>query len=418
MAFASGFLILAAALFPLESIQVEGVKRLQPAQVAAASGLKIGQPAGKDEFDAAQKRLLETGVLASVAYRYGPGKQAASYSLTFEVTEIEHAFPLQFEEINKPDSELKKLLAAADPLFTEIVPATEKVIARYAKILNDALKPEIRIVGRVLSDRPGEEVLLFRPDTPRPTVATVTFTGNKAIPFPELQNRMAAVATGTLYTEERFRELLMNQIRPMYENYGLLRVTFPKIVAKEAEDVRGIDVAVTVDEGEPYKLRKVTLTGAPDAEHLLEVAKFKKDETFRLIEIVDGLERLRAELRSDGYMKVSTNSTRTYDDEAKAVDMQVQVTLGDQYTMGKLTIQGLDILSEPVVRKMWGLDTGVPFKDGYPERFLTVVREQGIFDNLGETKSKNTFDEKRKVIDVTLVFSGQKSEPAKRRRQF
>jgi outer membrane protein assembly factor BamA len=199
-------------------------------------------------------------------------------------------------------------------------------------------------------------VLLFRPDTPRPTVATVTFSGNKTIATAELQNRMAAVATGTLFTEERFAELLKNQIRPMFENYGLLRVTFPKITAKEAEDVRGIDVHVVVEEGEPYKLRSVVIDGAPDTEHLLEVAKFKKDETFRLIEIVDGLERLRAELRGEGYMKVATNSTRAYDDEAKAVDMRVEVTLGDQYTMGKLTIVGLDILSEPVVRKMWGLE--------------------------------------------------------------
>ncbi|MBI2687091.1 MAG: hypothetical protein HYX27_12310 [Acidobacteria bacterium] len=414
MSILTGFLLL-AAMFPIESIQVEGLKRLKPAQVIAASGLKVGQQADKPDFEAAQARLLATGVLASVGYRYASGAAGKGYALTFEVAEVDQVFPVKFEELPAADEELLKVLLAADPLFTNPVPGTESVIKRLEAALNAKYKIDPPIVGRVLADTPSEIVLLFRPNKPRPTVASVTFTGNKAFPTPELQAKMAAVAIGVLFTEDRFRELLQNQIRPIYETKGLLRVTFPKIEAKRAGDVEGLDVAVEIVEGPEYKLAKVTLTGAPDPEDLLTEVKFKTDDVFRLHEVVDGLERLRGSLRGQGYMKVSTETTRAYNDEKKTVNMHITVTLGTRYKMGKLTIQGLDITTEPVIRKMWGLQEGSVFRDGYPDKFLRRVRDDGIMDNLGETKSKVDFDERRGIINVTLLFAGEKKDPEKKR---
>ncbi len=414
MTFLTGFFLL-AALFPIESIQVEGLKRLKPAQVIAVSGLQVGQKADKPDFEAASARLLATGVLASVGYRYTSSASGGGYALTFEVAEVDQVFPVRFEELPGTEAELLKILAAADPLFTNPVPGTEAVIKRLEAALNARLKTGTPIIGRVLADRPTETMLLFRPNTPRPTVASVAFKGNKSFETPELQNKMAAVAIGTLFTEERFREMLQAQIRPIYETKGLLRVSFPKITAKKTADIEGLDIEVEIEEGPEYSLNKVRLSGAPGATELLKVAAFKEGEVFRLHEIVDGLERLRAALRGQGYMKVATDSTRTYSDTAKTVDMQVQVTLGTQFKMGRLTIKGLDITSEPEIRKMWGLKEGAVFRDKYPEKFLERIRTDGILDNLGDTKAQLTYDEPRGIIHVTLNFAGEKKEPEKKR---
>jgi outer membrane protein assembly factor BamA len=408
----TGFLLL-AALFPIESIHIEGLKRLKPAQVIAASGLQPGQQADKPDFEAAQARLLATGMLASVGYRYAPGPKGQGYAVTFEVAEIDQVFPVKFEEIPGTEPELLKVLAAADPLFTNPVPGTVAVIKRLESILNAHLKSDPPIVGKVLADRPAETMLLFRPNRPRPTVASVSFKGNEAFTIAELQNKMAAVAIGTLFTEERFREMLNNQIRPIYETKGLLRVSFPRITATRNADLEGLDIAVEVVDGPEYKLDKVTLTGS--GQGLLREGNFKEGELFRLHEVVDGLERIRASLRAEGYMKVATESTRTYNDEKKTVNMQIAVTQGKLYRMGRLTIQGLDITTEPEIRKMWGLKTGNPYRDGYPDKFLLRIKEDGIMDNLGETRAKLETDEARGLIHVTLLFAGEKKEPEKKR---
>ena len=129
----TGLLLLAAA-FPIESIRVEGVKRLKPEQVIAASGLRAGQKADKPDFDAAQKRLAESGVLASVGYKYAPSPSGQGYVVTFDVVEVDQVFPIRFEDIGKPEAELRKVLAN-DPLFTDPAPGTREVIARYAAAL-------------------------------------------------------------------------------------------------------------------------------------------------------------------------------------------------------------------------------------------------------------------------------------------
>jgi outer membrane translocation and assembly module TamA len=79
---------------------------------------------------------------------------------------------------------------------------------------------------------------------------------------------------------------------------------------------------------------------------------------------------------------------------------------GTQYTMGKLEIVGLDILSEPPIRKVWSIKTGSPFEPDYPDAFLKDIRGQGVFDNLGKTRAESKIDEKTHTVDVTLYFAG------------
>jgi outer membrane translocation and assembly module TamA len=74
--------------------------------------------------------------------------------------------------------------------------------------------------------------------------------------------------------------------------------------------------------------------------------------------------------------------------------------------MGNLEITGLDLTSEPAIRKVWGLKPGAPFQPEYPDAFLNNLREQGVFDNLGKTSAETHIDEKNYIVDVTLHFSG------------
>jgi hypothetical protein len=55
---------------------------------------------------------------------------------------------------------------------------------------------------------------------------------------------------------------------------------------------------------------------------------------------------------------------------------------------------------------MWGLQPGKPFNPDYPERFMTRVREDGVFENLGVTKTQQKINEAAGTVDVTLVFGG------------
>ena len=63
--------------WPIESLSVEGLKNYSQQQVLEVAGLKAGQLATKEDFEAARDRLLKAGVFETVGYRFAPGAGSA-----------------------------------------------------------------------------------------------------------------------------------------------------------------------------------------------------------------------------------------------------------------------------------------------------------------------------------------------------
>jgi hypothetical protein len=75
--------------------------------------------------------------------------------------------------------------------------------------------------------------------------------------------------------------------------------------------------------------------------------------------------------------------------------------------MGKLNIVGLDLNGEFEIKRIWTMKEGGPFNADYPDLFLTRVREEGLFENLGKTKSEFKINDRDHTADVTLTFAGE-----------
>jgi outer membrane protein insertion porin family len=396
-----------AHAWPIGSLKVDGNRIYSSDQILTAAGLKIGQMAGKDEFEAARDRLLATGGFESVGYNFAPAATGSNeFAASFQVVEIAQVFPFRFDALTVDQSALRSFLKQKEPLFDKTLPATKEVLARVARETEEFLAksghPE-KVVGKLSNEGSKELNVVFSPGN-LPSVAEVKFKGNETIPTQTLQQSIAGVAVGSVYSAERFQQLLGTSIRPLYEAKGKIRVVFPKLETEAAKDVNGLIVTVSVVEGPVFNLGKVTLAGVPGATTLLKEAKFKSDEPANFTEIEEGIERIRAALRRTGYMQVKSETERKIDDKEKKVDVVVHVELGALFSFGKLNIEGLDIQSEPQIRKLWTLKPGAPFNAEYPNFFLARVRENGYFDNLGDTKSKLDTDDKSKIVDVTLIF--------------
>src|SRR4051794_5239695 len=113
----------------LASIAVEGNKLFTREQVLAVSGLKVGQPAAKPEFEAARDRLVVSGAFESVSYRYAAAAGGEGIAATLEVAEVEQVYPVDFQDLHVSSLELDSALKAKDPLYSrEKLPATKPVL--------------------------------------------------------------------------------------------------------------------------------------------------------------------------------------------------------------------------------------------------------------------------------------------------
>lgn len=394
--------------WPIEELTVTGNSRYAADRILAASGLKKGEVVGKQELEAAQKRLMDSGVFSGVGFRYGPMPSRKGYRVQLEVIEAPYVYPFRFERLDAPDIELREVLKRSDPLFADQIPATQPALNRYAKALETYLASKGKaepVTATVAAEESGELVVVFSPAAPPPAVAEVRFRGNAAIPEAKLQGAIAAVAIGIPYTEKHFRELLEANIRPLYEAQGRIRVSFPALNAERVQDVEGVAVTVEISEGEIYQLGAVRFEsqGFPE-EKLAEAAALKLGETADFSAVNAALERLRRRLAHSGYLKPDIEVDRSISDAERRVDLIVRVRPGPQYAFGKLSIQGLDLDGESAVRRLWALKTGAPFDADYPNYFLQRVREDGVFDNLGKTRAEAHVNEANLTVDVTLHF--------------
>jgi outer membrane protein insertion porin family len=407
--------------WPIESLAVTGNHIYSRDQILTVVGLKVGQVAGKPEFDAARDRLVASGAFETVGYRFEPGK-VRGYAATFEVTEVQQAYPVRFEELHVSEKDLVANLRSKDPLFlSDKLAATQPVLERYARWVQEFVaskgEPDEKMQGMLMPDGP-EWVILFRPARDLPAVAQVTFEGNQIVTQNVLRQAVAGAGIGAPYTEDSFRAILNASVRPVYEARGRVRVAFTKLRTEPVSDVKGIHVFVTVDEGESYELGKIAIDDPcpMDKATLLAEADFKTHDVANLERINEGLEKMRLVLRHAGYMDARLTTHRKVDDDKRLEDLFIAVEAGTQFLMGKLNLVGLDLEGEAEMKRIWTMQPGNPFNPDYPDLFLKRVKEEGLFDHLGKTKADTKLNDKAYTADVTLTFSGEdpNSKPGRR----
>ena len=396
------------ATYPLETLKVDGNKRVASARVIAASGLHVGLTVEKADFDQARDRLVATGAFESVGYEYKPNASGSGYDAVLQVIEAPQFFAYRFEDLPAADATLRAVLRKAEPIFEDRIPPSAAVLDRFIRTIQQALGGSADVTSR-LAPEDGDSIVIFRPAGTMNNIAEVRFTGNEVLPSTVLTKSLSAVAVGVPFTERNFWQMLDASIRSLYEARGRIRVEFPQVTTEKAAKVEGLVVTTSIKEGPVYKLGTVRLLGvaANQMAEMEKAANWQKGDIVNFDDVNSGVERIRAKLRQTGYLNVKGRVDRDVRDADQTVNLTAAIEPGAQYHMGKLTIEGLDLLSEPVIRKMWQLPAGRPFQPDYPDGFLARVREEGMFDNLGKMRADTRMDDVGHVVDVTLNFAGE-----------
>lgn len=400
------------AALAIETIRVEGGNRLTEAELVRLTGIKPGDAPTKEIFDAARDRLLATGCIETVSWRYGPTPSNKGYEATISITEADQFLPWAIDRLPLTEAEFAAAASKELPCFAKEIPTYERYLLQATQLVQKLLTAKgvtEEAVAKVgLLD--GKSItVVFQPKTPPPNIYDVQFTGNKSVPGPDLRKPLAQAAIGLPYSETLFRQLIDNQTRPIYETIGRLTTTYPKITTVPAADpnVKGVLVIVEVDEGPAFTLDEIKVQGAPiDEVEIEKLGQFDRGKTVNFSNIGLGMERILLEVRNRGYIQATYKAHRSLDTERKTTRVVLTVETGPQFMMGKLTIAGLDVITEPAIRKLWTLQEGRPFRQDYPNSFLNMIRNRGVLDFLGETKSEVKIDDQTKRVHVTLTFKG------------
>src|SRR4029453_54165 len=106
-----------ASTYTLARVEANGLRRFTAADVVRVSGLKVGQPVGVKELDAAATQMVSSGLFKRVRYRVAT--ESGQLALTFDVEEeTDWSVPVVFDNfIWMPDAELATAVREAVPAF-------------------------------------------------------------------------------------------------------------------------------------------------------------------------------------------------------------------------------------------------------------------------------------------------------------
>ena len=189
----------APTAYTVENLTVEGNHAYTAAQILMVAGLRVGQKAGKSEFDAAREKLEAAGAFNRVSYHFAPSKDGEGYDATYEVSEVAQLYPVRFAELPASTDQIRAWLKQKDPLFGEKIPATKPVLDRYVAWISEFLTGQgfhQPLAGKLSSDGGEELAVLFRPAKGPPAIAHVIFTDTGEVPAGILQTAMYGVAVG------------------------------------------------------------------------------------------------------------------------------------------------------------------------------------------------------------------------------
>ncbi len=396
--------------YRLLAIKVKGLSRLTVNQVIAASGLKLGQFAGENDFKQAIQRLGETGLFTDLTYTYQ--YSSAGCNVELQVAENDKLVPIVFDNfVWFSDDELLNLLHARVGLFDGRLPAGGNLSDQVADALN-AILAERKISGKAEYLRAAAldgpiDSYIYKVTFRAIVVRNMDFPGAASAEAPALE-AAAKPLTGQEFLRTKMREQEKLNFLPVYLARGYLKASFSDAQGKVAEDDAQtlVDVSFPVAPGHQYRLTGIAWAGNtvfPDGQ-LQDLVHLKTGEPADAIQLGDDLDQVRKLYGTKGYLFAHADPTPEMDDGQSTVHYQLSVSEGSVYRMGDLQIEGLDADSTRKMAAQWQMKKGDPFDQSYMQRFFKIMyRDVGLRAPMNVVP-KQSINQQDKTVSVSLRF--------------
>jgi hypothetical protein len=402
----------------LRAIRAQGLQHLTHQQLNDLAGLKIDAAVTKADLQSAADRLVETGLFAKVDFSFESHED--NLNLTFKVVEAPRILAYFDNFPWFADSELTEAVRKALPFYDGTLPEAGATVDRVSGILSDlvALRGMHTVVEhQVVSNPLGEgSVQEFRIADAVLQISKIEFGDPALAESKALQQHLGEIV-GKTYSRMTIDLFLAEQVRPIYQQRGLLRAKLgpPEVRLSGSPNQKlpdQIPVFVPVIPGVAYKLKTAQWTGNSlvSVFTLNELLGIKPGETVNGMTLEGGWESIREEYGHRGYLDAKIAPTADFDDHTRSVSYRVAIEEGRQYKFGKLVLTGISASGEKRLRAAFPILQGDLFdKAKYEDLLLKLqVHPEQIFVDLPiHYESVGHWvqpDEAAGTVDVLLDF--------------
>lgn len=401
----------------IRQIVVQGNQRVEEETVRSYLALAAGDPFDETKIDKSLKSLFATGLFADVSIR------REGDALVVRVVENPIINRLAFEGNKrvKSDQMQTEVQLKARSVYTRT-----KVQADVKRIL-DIYRRNGRFAATVdpkIIELPQNRVdLVFEINEGPPTyVRRINFVGNKIYSDDALRENLQTkeerwyrfLTSDDTYDPDRMnydRELL----RRFYLKNGYADFRVVSSVAELSPDRESFFLTFTIEEGERYKLGKVSVKSA--------IKDLKSEELEPVVQVLDSgdwynadevestIQSLTDYVGTKGYAFVDIRPVLTRHREDHTIDVLFDVQEGPRVFVERIDIQGNVRTLDKVIRREFRLVEGDAFNTAKLRRSRERIKDLNFFDKSEVTNVPSDTSPDRTVIkvDVTEKSTGELS---------
>ena len=402
--------------YRLAQVQVEGSKRYPSAQMAQATGLKVGETVNFAVLQKAANRLAATGFFATIDFRYK--FHGDTISVTYTVQDTPKLLPCHFANfVWFTRQQLMQDLRAHIPLFEGAVPSAGKTLSEvrarlqamlaakgiHAQILYSVQQQVQQLGGHI----DGMEFMETGVATP---VEKVEFPGAEK----KDASQLAAIFHPLLkqnYDASFIQNYANGALRQLYLEHGYLQARVGPPVARllpGSTTPNAVVVTIPVSRGEQFDLKGIAWSGQSAIPYKkldgpLHAKLGRPLNEVQLHEQALGLAHL---FHVIGYVRADVTSNPILNPATHTAVYQIRIKQGVLYRMGTLEVRGVDLKHAASIRRMCPLHAGDAFRLDAWKNFLTKA-----FRHLPPSKSgwkvqqAMKFNDTAKTVNIRLTFS-------------
>jgi outer membrane protein assembly factor BamA len=365
---------------PLVELRFDGLSRYDYDQIVRLTGLEIGQMVTQAQLTNMAQQLADTGLFTGIRYQYTTtGK---GLSARFIVREAQWTVPVIFDNfIGIPDDELIADVARYVPGFdgtaVEGGAANNLIGTALQRVLAErGLPGRVVVIPQVNIEENWTRYAFAVIETGRDmSVCAIDTPGVSSNHAREIERLLSGVI-GERYSKAQLLRLRDGSVLNYYRRRGYWGASLGEIDAALDAGCRGVTVTLPVNEGIAYRVAGVRWTGnraLPDVA-LDKAMALKPGVVASLVDVQDGLLRVRREYERLGHILVSHTLDQELDDAGGRVTFVVTLDEGPQLRMGRFEVEGLppDVAADLVAR--WELPEGAVFDGTYVDRYMTTNR--------------------------------------------
>src|SRR5579885_1240391 len=395
-----------AAAQTVNSIVVEGNRRVEAATVRSYFHPGPGGIVGPAQVDEAIKALYGTGLFSDVRISHAGGK------LVVTVAENPVINRVAFEGNKKAKDAQLEAEVQSKPRGTLSKPTVQADVQRIIEIYHHTGYYDVTVVPKIINLPNNRVDLVFEINEGAKTkVKEINFVGTHAFSANRLKrvikttetNWLSFLQTTDIYDPDRV-ESDRDLLRRFYLAHGYADVRIVSAVGEYDPAKKGFIITFTIDEGPQYHVGTVDVVSnvhALDPNALRNQVKLSPGNVYNADLVQKSVESMTIEASKHGYAFANVRPRGDRDFQKRLINLVFVVEEGSRAYIERINIHGNTRTRDYVIRREFDIGEGDPYNRALIDRAERRLKNLNYFKTVKITNEPGSAPD-RVVVDVNV----------------